>query len=307
MRQVVRACPDCPAEARGGESRSRRVLKLAFWVLTFILGAALISQSTWLSSLGPDTLAIRRINSRPPTASNAARHHQPDPSIRTRRVKDNADTRSQVWELNDPASSEETSTTLNMQTKKQKAFTAALTDAKRALESVNLPFHLACGTALGARRENRFILFDEDIDLQVFRSHWGQNVDVPKAMQQYGFEQEYTQYGTLEHGLELSFWHTDTRVKVDVFLVYNISDRHSRTNYFATYSYVPVTLQYPKGEIVYDYRPYEPEQIRFAGQPYCCPPESYLEDAYGLDWMTPRKFGYFDGIANGLYSNIKRL
>merc|ERR1712166_1422293 len=106
MRAVVRACPDCPAEARGGQSRRRRVLKLAFWVLTFILGAALISQSTWLSSLGPDTLAIRRINSRPPTASNAARHHQPDPSIRTRRVKDNADTRSQVWELNDPASSE---------------------------------------------------------------------------------------------------------------------------------------------------------------------------------------------------------
>ena len=50
----------------------------------------------------------------------------------------------------------------------QDNFNNVLKSAKEALDSVNIPFHLHAGTALGAHRERNFIKHDHDIDLAIF-------------------------------------------------------------------------------------------------------------------------------------------
>ena len=52
--------------------------------------------------------------------------------------------------------------------KDEKQFNDVLKSAKRALDSINIPFHLHAGTSLGAYREKSFIAHDHDIDLALF-------------------------------------------------------------------------------------------------------------------------------------------
>ena len=72
---------------------------------------------------------------------------------------------------------------------KQQMFAAALHSAKKALDGLGVPFFLCFGTALGARRENRFIPHDPDIDLSIFRKDFdaSKSLQLPAAMQQHGF------------------------------------------------------------------------------------------------------------------------
>ncbi|KAG5496196.1 hypothetical protein JKF63_02497 [Porcisia hertigi] len=51
---------------------------------------------------------------------------------------------------------------------KQLAFQKALLAVREVLRSQNIRFFLACGTALGARRDGCFIPYDEDVDLGIF-------------------------------------------------------------------------------------------------------------------------------------------
>jgi hypothetical protein len=55
-------------------------------------------------------------------------------------------------------------------TAKERAFLAALLSVKGVFDRCGVPFFLACGTALGARREGRFIAHDGDIDVGVMYS-----------------------------------------------------------------------------------------------------------------------------------------
>ena len=107
---------------------------------------------------------------------------------------------------------------------KQLNFSLALAAAKQALDSVGLAFHLAGGTALGAHREGCFISFDPDIDLEVFRHDYDplllKEGAVPMAFSTFGFDTDFLTFGTLEKGMEWSFFHTETGVKVDVFFAY---------------------------------------------------------------------------------------
>ena len=61
----------------------------------------------------------------------------------------------------------------------EKKFNDVLKSAKKALDSVNIPFHLHYGTALGAYREKSFIAHDHDIDLCVF----SKDVNTPKLLE----------------------------------------------------------------------------------------------------------------------------
>ncbi|CCW70621.1 unnamed protein product [Phytomonas sp. Hart1] len=51
---------------------------------------------------------------------------------------------------------------------KQLNFRKVLLDFREIANTLQLPFFLACGTALGARREGYFIPYDEDVDVGVF-------------------------------------------------------------------------------------------------------------------------------------------
>lgn len=55
----------------------------------------------------------------------------------------------------------------NAQLEKQKRFQITLLDVQKCFHCCHLPFFLACGTALGAHRENHFICHDDDIDLGI--------------------------------------------------------------------------------------------------------------------------------------------
>ena len=107
-------------------------------------------------------------------------------------------------------------------TLKSKKFNAVLIDAKHALESIDIPFHLHSGTALGAHREHDFIEHDNDIDLAVFYNdvHTKKQVDdIIFVMEEYGFEL-FSQNGSLKRGYELQFNHIKKDVDLDIFWVY---------------------------------------------------------------------------------------
>lgn len=55
----------------------------------------------------------------------------------------------------------------SVQLEKQKKFQITLLDIQKCFHCCHLPFFLACGTALGAHRENHFICHDDDIDLGI--------------------------------------------------------------------------------------------------------------------------------------------
>ena len=90
---------------------------------------------------------------------------------------------------------------------KQLKFKNVLESAKTALDSINIPFHLQAGTALGAHREGKFIQHDHDIDLGIFAK------DVPNikivykilsAMKKEGFKIG-KKLGKLKRGYEIKF------------------------------------------------------------------------------------------------------
>ena len=87
-------------------------------------------------------------------------------------------------------------------TKKQKLFTKCLTQAKLALDSISVPFHISDGTALGFYREEAFIEHDPDIDLGVFVEDYKD--DIIPAMVKNGFKFIKT-YGQVENGQEFTF------------------------------------------------------------------------------------------------------
>jgi hypothetical protein len=91
--------------------------------------------------------------------------------------------------------------------KKQLSFNKVLIDAKRALDSVGIQFHLHYGTALGAHRERKFIEHDGDIDLAVFASDVNTKERLSllkKSMKKHGFTIDDTM-GKLDRGYEMQF------------------------------------------------------------------------------------------------------
>jgi len=190
-------------------------------------------------------------------------------------------------------------------TTKSKKFNRVLVDAKHALESIDIPFHLHSGTALGAHREHDFIEHDNDIDLAVFYKdvHTKKQVDdIIFVMEEHGFEL-LSQNGTLKRGYELQFNHTKKDVDLDIFWIYEGTYRDKE--YYILSSYFSQCDEMKYRTCVWAYRPYKPVRINFLGHTYDVMPIQTLVDAYGKDWMTPKKFNYEQGLNNGYKSLIR--
>lgn len=164
----------------------------------------------------------------------------------------------------------------------QQTFAKVLADAAMALRSLEIPFQLIFGTALGAIRDGRFIDHDYDIDLGILREDHGPGI--PQAMQGAGFV-DWWSYGSLEDGYECSFVHR-LGLRVDINLLY------SRCDGIYAASYGGICTTFPEGKCWYRTRPYATRLLDFAGARYLVPPVAYLEETYGPGWQTPRTYSY---------------
>ena len=184
----------------------------------------------------------------------------------------------------------------------QDNFNNVLKSAKEALDSVNIPFHLHAGTALGAHRERNFIKHDHDIDLAIFykdvNTYYKLNKLV-KAMENNGFEIT-SKLGKLPRGKEIQFWKDD--VPLDIFWVYE--GKYRGEDYYIVSSYYGECDKLRFKTCIWGYRPYEVQKINFLGETYNIIPEKTLVDQYGEDWKVPKKFGYHAGISQGLYKGF---
>lgn len=185
---------------------------------------------------------------------------------------------------------------------KQEKFRKTLIAARNALESVNIPFHLHSGSALGAIREGKFIAHDNDIDLGVFI--WDYKKSLVSAMKKHGFKVD--QHGVLAFGKEYTFVHKKTGVPVDVFLVYKdrLKKKGKAEDIYWVASFFGACDNKKYGLCRWKYRPYNPVPVSMRGILVNSAPISALEDGYGPRWNIPKKFDYFEGVDEGHYTNL---
>ncbi len=188
--------------------------------------------------------------------------------------------------------------------KKADRFNKVLQSAKKALDSIGVPFHLHAGTALGAHREKTFIKHDHDIDLGVF--HWDAGTKqsvaaIKKSMRKEGFEVEET-LGKLARGYEIQFSKDD--IPLDIFWVYEGEYRGDK--YYTVSSYFGDCDNLKYRTCVWGYRPYTTVTLDFLGEQYESITQDTLEDMYGKDWRVPKKFSYHEGINSGGYTGLIR-
>ena len=140
-------------------------------------------------------------------------------------------------------------------------FNNVLKSAKKALDSVDIPFHLHSGTAIGAYREKSFIAHDHDIDLCVFSKDVNtKEIEklLIKSMKKEGFKVNAT-LGKLSRGREIQFQKND--VPLDIFWTYPGKYRGKDYYIFASYYGICNDLKYKT--CVWSVRPYKTEKIKF--------------------------------------------
>jgi hypothetical protein len=184
---------------------------------------------------------------------------------------------------------------------KQDRFAAALLAFKRILDECGVRFFLICGTALGVRREGRFIAHDQDIDTGVFLEDYDPAVE--DRLLAGGFHLR-VRYGELPSGYEVSFYHTATNTLIDIFLHYrHPGDAATRPHiWFA--SGFKNTFQ--DGFCRFVQRPFALASTSFLGTTFLLPDpiEPYLVASYGDDWQIPRDFGFYDGMRTGKFKSM---
>ena len=189
-----------------------------------------------------------------------------------------------------------------MITPKAKKFNKILVAAKEALDSIGIPFHLHFGTALGAHREKSFIEHDDDIDIAVFYKDVNtskQVNEIIKAMTDHGFTVS-EKIGKLHDSFEIQF--EMDGIGFDIFWIREGSYRGKK--YYIYSTYYGLCDELPGKRCIWGLRPYKTEKVKFLGEIYNVIPTKTLEDAYGKDWMTPKKFGYFEGLQMGSFKGL---
>lgn len=151
--------------------------------------------------------------------------------------------------------------------------------AKRILESLDVPFCLFLGTALGAYRDGDFCPGDEDdIDLAVDISDLSKGMKIIEAFESEGFVfKRYDAPNAMAPEFAFIKEHAGWHTKVDIFFLVPIGDSVVWTFY----------SQPAQNRSVYNFFR-EFDTVEFHGMRLNCPSpiEEYLEANYG-DWKTP--------------------
>ncbi|KAH9578911.1 LicD family [Trypanosoma melophagium] len=213
----------------------------------------------------------------------------------------------------------------------QLLFQRTLVDFRSVADAIQLPFFLACGTALGAHREGYFIPHDNDIDVGMFYEELKQiktnkeEGDIQSAvvelLSHMAMDGRFILFdicGEVEKGLELRFLHHETRIALDVNVYYpplldDAALLAKRGPFVWTATHYEGAASRRHGMYRYLHTPFKSNMI---SMPFCgitgksngtgffVPPQSYLVECYGDDWRTPRKYTYAEAIQKGEYKNI---
>ena len=184
----------------------------------------------------------------------------------------------------------------NIMYAKQEVFAICLIKLKDALDSGKYKFWLACGTALGAYRENKFIEHEGDIDIAMFVESYNQNL-IPH-MTKHGFKFGQ-QLGTLKNGMEMSFvyqklrrFHKDVP-KIDIFFIYKKNNYWWRSSFGAkNWKNVYFKKEIPVPYVT-KYAPFNLVEIDFLDRKYLIPDVTYIEQLYGPNWRyTDKKYSH---------------
>lgn len=188
----------------------------------------------------------------------------------------------------------------------QETFQKTLDDFLKFTSEIKLEnVFLNCGTLLGFIREQKFLIYDLDIDLSV------KEEDVPngifdlmkKECKKYNFYFKH-QFGNLKYSYEISFVHLQTGIKVDLMICYKDKEDPG-IRYHASHRH-PIVRSKKFNCCRWGKQEYELSELKVGDRVYKIPenPESFLEQAYGEDWRTPKNFGYIEGISKGLYKGL---
>ena len=186
------------------------------------------------------------------------------------------------------------------------------------LQELGVPFFLICGTALGFHREGRFIPHDPDIDLGIFHSDFqaldnSQNPHLLVEIQEAAKSRFrlVASWGKISDGLEMKFKHHDTKVDVDLMLLYRDQDQYWLASYVIKKRKSKKGNK--KGRIVgidtYQYkwlRGYVQDSLELTsiqGKTFQIIPKKWLNLNYGPDWSTPQVFSYWQGVKKNFYRN----
>jgi flagellar biosynthesis GTPase FlhF len=157
-----------------------------------------------------------------------------------------------------------------------------LFDAKAIFDSIQVPFFLCTGTALGFIREGGFIQHDYDIDIAV-----EEDIDITLVINSFtksGKFQPVTHRKIGNVYVELSFRHVASRIQLDIF----VSFRHGSENTFKVLW--DFKTQGGGNPVLLYFTPYGIKNVAYQGVEFQCADELYLSQTYGPDWRTPVDF-----------------
>jgi len=141
------------------------------------------------------------------------------------------------------------------------------------LNNANIPFWLSEGTALGARRDGNFILYDDDIDIGIWIKYYKEFKQIIPQLIKVGFTVDFQVYNNT------LIWISRKGVKIDIdFTGENIICVACKTSIAQCSTCNPMLKFLQKLEY-----------IDFLGKKYLCPDIDYLEYLYGKDWKIPQK------------------
>lgn len=217
-------------------------------------------------------------------------------------------------------------------TGKQQKFFAALRDGVSLVRS-QLPQNskmkpwgpfLCCGTALGIHRDQCFIPHDDDIDLGIAVEDLGSDpaATVMSILNEAAVSGTFVCFdvcGELHRGLELRLLHVASGVRLDVNVYYPpipVEDdalvlQHASHTFVWCATFYGNSAARKHGMYRYQHAPFYQllEEVVLQQGPHhdavsvSIPPVSYLEEYFGADWRTPKKYTYDEGLS-GEYKNI---
>ena len=168
-------------------------------------------------------------------------------------------------------------------------YTNILKKVSDIFKKLNIKFFLSSGTLLGYFREGKFIEYDYDIDIGIYKEDFNNNII--RELKKNGFIY-YRLLGSYKNGLELSFYYPDTiigkRAKIDIFLHY----KENNNKHIYWVSYYGKNKKY---RLKYRISNFTLKKVKFMDVDCWVPDPTlkYIEEHYGMDWMIPKKPGRY--------------